>query len=102
MLSPIVPHIAQVLWEALGHRDVPVVNARWPEADASALVQDSVQLIVQVNGKMRGKINVPADAGNDSIIKVAMEEPNVQRFLEGKTLRKQIVVPGRLINLVVG
>ena len=102
MLSPIVPHIAQVLWEALGHDDIPVVDARWPEADAAALVQDSVQLIVQVNGKMRGKINVPADADNEGIISIAMQEPNVQRFVEGKTLRKQIVVPGRLVNLVVG
>ncbi len=102
MLSPIVPHIAQVLWEALGHEDTPVVDARWPEADASALVQDCVQLIVQVNGKMRGKITVPADADNDSIISTAMEAPNVQRFVEGKALRKQIVVPGRLVNLVVG
>ncbi len=101
MLSPIVPHINQVLWQALGHEQ-DIIDARWPEADASALVQDSVQLIVQVNGKVRGKISVAADAENDSIVADAMTEPNVQRFIEGKTLRKQIVVPGRLVNLVVG
>ena len=89
-----------MLWEALGH-DEQVVDARWPEADAGALVQDNVQLIVQVNGKVRGKISVPADADNDSVVAVAVAEPNVQRFIEGKTLRKQIVVPGRLVNLVV-
>ena len=101
MLSPIVPHITQVLWQVLGHEQ-DIIDARWPEADASALVQDSVQLIVQVNGKVRGKISVAADAENDSIVADAMTEPNVQRFIEGKTLRKQIVVPGRLVNLVVG
>ncbi len=101
MLSPIVPHIAEVLWKTLGH-DTHIVDARWPEVDSAALVQDSVQLIVQVNGKMRGKIMVPADADNDSTVATAMAEPNVQRFIEGKTLRKQIVVPGRLVNLVVG
>jgi len=101
MLSPIVPHIAQVLWEGLGH-DEQVVDCRWPEADESALVQDSVQLIVQVNGKVRGRIDVPADADNDSIVATALAEPNVRRFVEDKTLRKQIVVPGRLVNLVVG
>jgi leucyl-tRNA synthetase len=101
MLSPIVPHIAQVLWEALGH-DAQIIDARWPDADPDALVQDSVQLVVQVNGKMRGKISVPADADNDSIVAIAMAEPNVQRCVEGKTQRKQLVVPGRLVNLVVG
>ncbi len=63
MLSPIVPHVAQVLWASLGHEG-QIIDARWPEADDSALVQDSVPLIVQVNGKMRGKISVPADADN--------------------------------------
>jgi len=101
MLSPIVPHVSQVLWASLGHEG-QIIDARWPEADDSALVQDSVPLIVQVNGKMRGKISVPVDADNDSIVSIALAEPNVQRFVENKTLRKQIVVPGRLVNLVVG
>ncbi len=100
MLSPIVPHIAQKLWEGLGH-DEAIVDCRWPEADPGALVQDSVQLIVQVNGKVRGRIEVAADADQDSIVASALAEPNVQRFVEGKTLRKKIVVPGRLVNLVV-
>ena len=64
-------------------------------------MQDSVQLIVQVNGKVRGRIEVAADADQDSIVASALAEPNVQRFVEGKTLRKKIVVPGRLVNLVV-
>ena len=101
MLSPIVPHITQELWQALGHAEL-IVDCAWPTADQDALVKDSVDLVIQVNGKMRGRISVAADAANELIIETALAEPNVQRFLEGKSLRKSIVVPGRLVNLVVG
>ncbi len=100
MLSPIVPHIAQELWQALGH-DGLIVDCAWPVADQGALVKDSIELVVQVNGKMRGRISVAADAANDAIQAAALAEPNVQRFVEGRELRKVIVVPGRLVNLVV-
>ncbi len=100
-LSPIVPHIAQVLWQALGHEGL-IVDQAWPQADPDALVKDSVELVVQVNGKMRGRISLAADAGQDAIQAAALAEPNVQRFVADKTLRKVIVVPGRLVNLVVG
>ncbi|HHJ13180.1 MAG TPA: leucine--tRNA ligase [Gammaproteobacteria bacterium] len=101
MLSPIVPHIAQALWEALGHAGA-VVDCAWPRADEAALARERVELIVQVNGKLRGRIQVPVEADQDSVVQAALAEPNVRRFTEGKTLRKQIVVPGRLVNLVVG
>ncbi|HHO69692.1 MAG TPA: leucine--tRNA ligase [Gammaproteobacteria bacterium] len=101
MLSPIVPHVAQELWQALGHEGL-VVDQAWPQADPDALVKDSVELVVQVNGKMRGRVSVAADAGRDDIQAAALAEPNVQRFVADKSLRKVIVVPGRLVNLVVG
>jgi leucyl-tRNA synthetase len=101
MLAPIVPHIAQALWQALGYSD-EVVDRSWPEADGDALVRQSVELVIQVNGKMRGKIAVAADAGDDEIRTAALAEPNAQRFIEAKPVRKVIIVPGRLVNLVVG
>jgi leucyl-tRNA synthetase len=101
MLAPITPHIADALWRVLGH-DEAVVNVAWPEVDESALVQDKIELMVQVNGKLRAKVSVAADADNDSIQAVAMADENVQKFTEDKQVRKVIVVPGRLINIVVG
>jgi leucyl-tRNA synthetase len=101
MLSPIVPHISHELWHALGHED-SVVDQLWPHAEEAALVKDSIELVVQVNGKVRGKIAVAPDAGDEIIVDSALAEPNVARFMEGKALRKSIVVPGRLVNLVAG
>jgi len=100
MLNPIVPHISHALWQALGHAD-SVADQPWPQADERALVKDSVELVVQVNGKVRGKIAVAAGAADELIIDAALAEPNVKRFMQGKALRKPIVVPGRLVNLVV-
>jgi leucyl-tRNA synthetase len=100
MLAPITPHIADVLWRVLGH-DEAVVNVAWPEIDESALVQDKIELMVQVNGKLRGKVSVAADADNDSIQSMAMADENVQKFTQDKDIRKVIVVPGRLVNIVV-
>ena len=100
MLAPITPHICDALWRALGH-DEAVVNVRWPDIDESALKQDKVELMVQVNGKLRAKIKVNADADKDSIEAQALADENAQKFIEGKAIRKVIVVPGRLINIVV-
>ncbi|MBF5057938.1 leucine-tRNA synthetase [Alcanivorax sp. 521-1] len=99
LLSPIVPHAAHSLWAALGH-DQPAVDAPWPEVDESALTKDSIELVVQVNGKVRAKLEVPADADKDTLEQLAREEPNVQRFTDGKTVRKVIVIPGKLVNIV--
>ncbi len=100
MLSPIVPHICHELWQALGH-STALVDCAWPIVDDSALVKDSVELVVQVKGKVRGKVSVAADADDDSIRQAALNEPNVQKHIEGLALRKVIIVPGRLVNLVV-
>jgi leucyl-tRNA synthetase len=101
MLSPIVPHICHELWQALGHSEA-VVDCAWPVVDEAALVRNSIELVVQVKGKMRGKVSVAADADEDTIREAALNEPNVQRHIEGQALRKVIIVPGRLVNLVVG
>ncbi|GAB4359791.1 MAG: leucine--tRNA ligase [Gammaproteobacteria bacterium] len=99
LLSPIIPHATHAIWQALGHGDA-VVDQPWPEVDEEALTVDTIELVVQVNGKLRGKISVAADADQQSIESAAQNESNVQRFLEGKTVRKVIVVPGRLVNIV--
>lgn len=99
MLSPIVPHITHVLWESLGHKE-SILDTPWPEVDPEALVRDSIELVVQVNGKLRGRIAVAAEAAQDEIEAEALQEENVRRFLEDKTVRKIIVVPGRLVNIV--
>jgi valyl-tRNA synthetase len=99
LLSPIVPHAAHALWNALGHAGA-VIDAAWPEVDASALVKDSLELVVQVNGKVRAKLTVPADADPAALERLAREEPNVRKFTDGQTVHKVIVVPGKLVNIV--
>ena len=100
MLSPIVPHVTQTLWEALGERGL-VVDARWPAVDEAALVREDVEMVVQVKGKLRGRIRVPVDAAEELIRSAALAEPNVQRFVGENPVRKVIIVPGRLVNIVV-
>jgi len=99
LLSPVVPHISQELWSLSG-RDTLIINEEWPICDKSALTKDEMLIILQVNGKTRGKIEVAADADKESIERLAMQDENVVKFVEGKTVRKVIVVPGRLINIV--
>jgi leucyl-tRNA synthetase len=100
MLSPIVPHICHELWRRLGHESA-VIDQSWPAVDDSALQRDLVELVVQVNGKLRGKISVAADADKETIVEQALADPNAQRFIDGGEVRKTIVVPGRLVNIVV-
>jgi leucyl-tRNA synthetase len=99
LLAPIVPHICHSLWQAMGNKS-NVADASWPVVDDSALVQSTIEMVVQVNGKVRGKIQVAVDETKDNVEKCALEEPNVMRFTEGNTVRKVIVVPGRLVNIV--
>jgi len=99
LLAPIAPHICHSLWQALGHSDA-VIDARWPQLDESALTQDTLQLVIQVNGKLRGHIDVAADTSREAIEAAARDNENVQRFTEGLTIRKVIVVPGKLVNIV--
>lgn len=100
MLAPIVPHICHELWEHLGHSDM-IIDAPWPVVDESALVRNAIELVVQVNGRLRGKVQVPVDADRSTLEQAALTESNVRRFIEGKTVKKVIVVPGRLVNVVV-
>ncbi|MEY3410517.1 MAG: leucyl-tRNA synthetase, partial [Pseudomonadota bacterium] len=102
LLSPIVPHICQALWAEL-RKDGVIENATWPSADQSAMVQDEVELVVQVNGKLRGSITVAKTMAKEAIEQHAVTQPFVQKFLEdGATVRKIIVVPNKLVNIVVG
>lgn len=100
IISPIAPHIAHELWGALGN-DSLLVGQPWPQVDPQAIEQDSLTLVVQVNGKVRGQIDVSADADDGTILALARSDANVQRHLEGKTVRKEIVVPKKLVNIVV-
>ena len=99
MLNPFTPHICEALWSLLGNTDA-LQTAAWPQVDKSALVQDEMLIIVQVNGKLRAKLNVPADIDKASLEAEALAHENVKSFTDGKTLRKVIVVPGRLVNIV--
>ncbi|MCX2544162.1 leucine--tRNA ligase [Pseudomonas sp. COW5] len=99
LLAPITPHISHELWNRLGHAD-PVIDAGWPVLDESALVQDSLTLVIQVNGKLRGQIEMPAAATREEVEAAARANENVLRFVDGLTIRKVIVVPGKLVNIV--
>ncbi len=100
MLAPIVPHVCQELWQALGH-DTPVIDAAWPAHDPDALVRDSIEMVVQVNGKLRGKIEIPTGTDKAGIEAQALGNENAQRFIGGKNVVKVIVVPNKLVNIVV-
>ncbi len=100
MLSPITPHICQQLWLELGYES-DIVSASWPEVDASALEQDSIKMMIQVNGKLRGEIAVAASASKDEIETMALADENIIRFIAGQAVKKVIVVPKRLVNIVV-
>ncbi|MGQ0651850.1 MAG: leucine--tRNA ligase [Betaproteobacteria bacterium] len=100
VLSPITPHVCHHLWKELGFGP-DVMKAPWPEPDPAALEQEEVELVVQVNGKLRGSITVPKQADKAAIESLALANPNVQKFVAGQTLKKIVVVPGRLVNLVV-
>ena len=100
LLSPIAPHLTQALWHELGYGD-DILAAAWPEVDEGALVQDEIELMVQINGKLRGSIRVPSAADRTAIEQLALSSEAVQKQLDGGTAKKVIVVPGRLVNVVV-
>ncbi len=99
VLAPITPHVTQVLWNALGHEGL-MLDVAWPQADESALVKDTLEYVVQVNGKVRGRVQVSADADKASVEAAARADENVQRFIGEATVRKVIVVPNKLVNIV--
>ncbi|PLX99393.1 MAG: leucine--tRNA ligase [Desulfuromonas sp.] len=100
LLTPFVPHVAEEMWSLLGNED-RLSTGSWPQWDEAALVEESKLIVVQVNGKVRGKVKVPADIAEDDLKEAAIEEENVARFIADKTVRKVIVIPGRLVNVVV-
>ena len=102
-LYPAAPHIAHALWQDMGYaaRHGDIVNTPWPEVDEAALVQDEIELMLQVGGKLRGSIRVPAGASRNVIEATALGSPDFVRFAEGKSAKKVIIVPGRLVNVVV-
>ncbi|MEY6431635.1 leucine--tRNA ligase [Thioalkalicoccus limnaeus] len=101
LLGPIAPHVAHHLWRELGFGD-DILAAPWPMVDEEALVQDSIEYVVQVNGKVRAKVEVPADAERGAIERAALANDNVQRFVADGTVRKIVLVPNKLVNIVVG
>ena len=101
VLAPFAPHIAEELWHALGH-DTTVCDARWPEFDEAYLKEDSVTYAVSFNGKARFNLEVPADTSRDEVERIALAHESSARWMEGKTVRKVIVVPGKIVNIVVG
>ena len=101
LMAPFAPHIAEELWHALGH-GTTVCDATWPECDESCLVEDTVKYPVSFNGKARFTIELPADAGKEQIEAAALSAPEAAKWLDDKTVRKTIVVPGKIINIVVG
>jgi leucyl-tRNA synthetase len=102
LLNPVTPHVSHALWQALGHGETLIEDEPFPRADPAALVRDTVTLAVQVNGKLRGTIEVVPDADRASIEAMALAEPHVARFLDGQSVRKVIVVPGKIVNIVAG
>jgi leucyl-tRNA synthetase len=99
-LSPMVPHICHELWQQLGNGN-QLWRTPWRKVDPAALVQDQIEIVVQVNGKLRGRVSVAPDAAEDVVKAAALADENVRRFFEGREPRKVIVVKGKLVNVVV-
>jgi leucyl-tRNA synthetase len=101
LLAPFAPHAAEELWEVLGHRETLAYHP-WPTFDQALLKNEEIEIPVQVNGKVRGRVVVPADADRDAIERAARADEKVAAMLEGKSIKKVVVVPGKLISFVVG
>jgi leucyl-tRNA synthetase len=101
LLAPFAPHIAEELWEQMGH-ERSLAYEPWPRYDAQKTLEDQVEIVLQVNGKVRGKLLIPQGADQANVEKLAREDANVQRHLEGKQVRRVIVVPNKIVNIVVG
>jgi leucyl-tRNA synthetase len=99
-LSPIIPHVTHAMWSALGHSRA-LIDEPWPVVDSDALEQATVEIVVQVNGKLRARITVPVEAGEEALREAALGDPHVRKFVGTAAIRKVIVVRGKLINVVV-
>jgi len=101
MLSPMAPHIAEELWHVLGHSE-SLAYVSWPAFDARYLQESEVEMPVQINGKIRGRLTVPANSTEDEVKQAALKDPKVQKYLEGSSIRKMIIIPKKLVNIVAG
>lgn len=101
VLAPFIPHVTEELWQAVGH-DSSVHKQQWPVVDEQALVADEVTVIVQINGKVRDKVVMPINVDKAEAEKIALHQPKIADMVTGKTIKKVIVVPNKLINIVVG
>jgi leucyl-tRNA synthetase len=101
LLNPVTPHVSHALWQVLGHREALLEDVPFPRVDQAALVRDAVVLAVQVNGKLRGTVEVAPDAARAAIEAAALAEPNVSKFIDGQAVKKVIVVPGKIVNIVI-
>ena len=99
MLAPIAPHICEELWQKLGHNET-ITYQPWPTFDESLLIDDEVEIVVQVNGKVRAKLNIPKDLSKEEMQDLALANDNVRMSIEGKEVKKVIVVPQKLVNIV--
>lgn len=101
LLAPIAPHVCEEMWEKLNPKEKSVIESGWPGIDEKAIVQENIEVVIQVNGKLRGKVTVPAKASSDEVQKAALANDTVIKFVDGKQVRKFIYVPGKLANIVV-
>ena len=103
VLYPVAPHITHALWRDLGYaaKHGDLIDASWPEVDESALEQDEIELVLQVNGKLRGHMRAPKSAGREQLERLALAHDAVMRFTDGQKVKKVVVVPGRLVNVVL-
>jgi leucyl-tRNA synthetase len=99
LLNPFTPHVCEEMWARLGHEEL-LARSPWPALDAEAAREDAVELAVQVNGKVRGRVTVPREAAEDAVRARALEEPHVAELLKGREVVKVVVVPGRLVSVV--
>ncbi|MBR4509252.1 MAG: class I tRNA ligase family protein, partial [Ruminococcus sp.] len=99
MLSCITPHVGEEIWSILGHNDT-IAFESWPVYDEAQLVEDTIEIVVQINGKIKAKLNIAVDSDKDSVIALAMENEDVKKAVEGKNIVKQIYVPNKLVNIV--
>ena len=99
LISPIAPHITHSIWKSLGHTQ-PIIQAKWPKVDETALIKDSLTFIIQINGKVRSKLEVAPNMSNEEIQTLALEQPNITKFINNKDINKIIVVPNKLVNIV--
>jgi leucyl-tRNA synthetase len=100
VLSPVTPHVCHCLWRELELGE-DILASPWPQADEEALVTDEIELVIQVNGKLRSRVSVPADADERTVREIALADNNVVRHVGDKAVKKVVVVPGRLINIVI-